>query len=161
MWVLALEIFSLTYHGFLIFLNFLYSEQWQGQVLCTLNSLVWLYHFKKFFWFCFLWEWGVKTVMKLHFLVNCILSLETILSILLCLVFEPWRQMSGVPILAVVLSSFVALTFMCCCLGALQLSDSRAPPALPTHCDPWEQQQAQPRCVISLKQCFRHSGSFA
>lgn len=63
--------------------------------------------------------------------------------------------MSGVPILALVLSSFVALGFRAAgpscaaaALGSLLPSDSRAPPALPPHCD-LSSIRHNRRCVMS------------
>lgn len=49
---MALNILVVVHHGFPIFLRFLYSKTNDKVVeYCTiLNNLVWLYHFKVFFW---------------------------------------------------------------------------------------------------------------
>lgn len=87
--------------------------------------------------------------------MNFILSLESTLSVLPFLFFEPRCQMSDVPILAVVSSYFVALRYrdpgpLCAAvLRTLLPSDARAPSALPQwdHHTPltdlWERYQTQ------------------
>lgn len=104
--------------------------------------------------------------------MNCILSLETTLSILPFLLFEPQCQMSGVP--TVVFSYFVALRYrapgsLCAAvLGTLLLSDARAPSALPQ----WDHHapltvisgsdiKHKQSCVSSLKQSIGSNAAYS